>query len=165
MEEYFYIDTTGEQKGPIPPTYFLRLGINKNTLIWKSGLNDWQPAGTVPEVASYLESAPVPPPPPILPPEENPIPASSSKKPSNQLVWSLLSLAFCCLPLGFVAIFYSIKVDKLWEQGAHLEAIKASGNAKLWCILSVILGLVSEFFIGFGGLIDILFKTLILSLF
>lgn len=164
MEEYFYIDAAGQQKGPITPNNFMPLGLTADTLIWKNGMTDWQAAGTLPELTSYLHPIPVPPPLPTPPPLAYAPPRPAGKKPANYLIWSLLNLAFCCLPLGFVALHYSLKVDKLWEKGATLEAIKAAGNAKLYCLLSVIFGLVSQFFLGFSGVITILVNILIRAL-
>lgn len=65
-----------------------------------------------------------------------------SQKPDNYLVWSILVTLLCCLIGGIVAIVYSSKVDSHWNAGRYDEAIKASTNAKNWCIGSAIVGLI-----------------------
>lgn len=62
-----------------------------------------------------------------------------SKKPDNHLVWAILTTILCCLPTGIVAIVKACKVNTLWYQGLHDEAIKASEDAKKWSIYGVIL--------------------------
>lgn len=58
--------------------------------------------------------------------------------PENNLVWAILSTVLCCLPLGIVAIIKASKVDQLWYQGRHQEAIKAAEDAKKWSIYSAV---------------------------
>jgi len=58
--------------------------------------------------------------------------------PDNNLVWAILSTVLCCLPLGIVAILKASKVDQLWYQGRHQEAIKAAEDAKKWSIYSAV---------------------------
>jgi len=42
------------------------------------------------------------------------------------------------MPLGVVAIVKASKVETLWYQGRHDEAIKAAGDAKKWSIYSAV---------------------------
>lgn len=59
------------------------------------------------------------------------------RKPDNYLAWSILTTILCCLPLGIVAIIKSGKVDSLWAEGRHDEAIQTAKDAKKWCIFGV----------------------------
>ncbi len=158
MKEYYYLDAEQQQKGPIDPSDFMRLGITKNTLLWKNGMAGWQAAGMIPELALYFQAAP--PPPPAAETTMPPRPAAqgisqpTAQKPDSLLIWSILSTVLCCLPLGIVAIVYSTKVDSLWAQGAYQEAEQAAKNAKTWCILSAVLGVITgigAFFMGMLG--------------
>lgn len=158
MKEYYYLDADQQQKGPIDPSEFMRLGITKNTLLWKNGMAGWQAAGMIPELALYFQAAPPTPPPATgssgsttIPPRPAPQPAAA--KPDSLLIWSILSTVLCCLPLGIVAIVYSTRVDPLWDKGAYEEAYQAAKNAKTWCILSVVLGLVGGILAFFMGLL------------
>lgn len=75
-------------------------------------------------------SYPPPPPPNPMQPPMGGMPA----KPSNYLVWSIITTIFCCLPLGIVAIIQSTKVDSLYSTGQFPAALKASEDAKKWNI-------------------------------
>ncbi len=89
-------------------------------------------------------SYPPPPPPPgspMQPPMGGPPP-----RPSNHLVWSIITTIFCCLPLGIVAIIQSTKVDSLYTTGQYVAALKASEDAKKWNIW----GMVAAAIVGVG---------------
>lgn len=156
MEEYYYLDANRQRRGPVTPDDFLRCGITPDTLVWKNGMSDWRAAGTLPELASRFMA---PPPPPgaggiIGNPVGAPVPET---KPDNYLIWSILTTVLCCLPLGVVAIVYSAKVDNLWNSGDRAGAYDAAKNAKLFCLISVGIGLLSgiiAFFLGFIGALN-----------
>lgn len=164
MEEYYYyLDADQQQKGPISPSDFIRLGINQNTLLWKEGMADWQKAGAIPELSAYFQSTPPPPPvshagPSLQKPVQPIVPPASpvTQKPDSYLIWSILTTVLCCLPLGIVAIIYSTKVDPLWDKGQYDEAMSAAKNAKTFCILSVVLGLIGCIFAFIGGIMGAL---------
>ncbi len=59
-------------------------------------------------------------------------------KPSNNLVWAILTTIFCCLPLGVVSIVYALQVDSLWAQGLYEEARRSARNARNWALASAI---------------------------
>lgn len=63
-------------------------------------------------------------------------------KPGNFLVPAVLSTLCCCLPVGIVAIIKASKVDGLYAAGDYAGAEKAAGDAKMWTLISVGLGLV-----------------------
>jgi len=52
----------------------------------------------------------------------------------NYLVFAILATVFCCLPAGIPAIVYAAQVN------GKLQAV-ASNNAKMWCLISLGLGL------------------------
>lgn len=59
MKKYFYAE--GEQKhGPFSFDELKEKDINKETMIWFEGLNDWTPAKEIKEVKSILELNPPP---------------------------------------------------------------------------------------------------------
>ncbi|MFT3807698.1 MAG: CD225/dispanin family protein [Arenimonas sp.] len=60
----------------------------------------------------------------------------------NYLVWSILATLCCCVPGGIVAIVYSSQVNTKLAVGDLAGAIEASNNAKLWCWVSLGVGLV-----------------------
>lgn len=71
--------------------------------------------------------------------QQNPY-GPTQEQPSNYLVWSIVVTLCCSLIFGIIAIVYSSKVDGLWRTGHYDEAIRASNNAKKWCLIGVIVG-------------------------
>lgn len=68
--------------------------------------------------------------------------APAGPKPSNNLVWGILTTLFCCLPFGIVSIVFAAKVDGLWNSGQYAEANEAAGKAKTWALVSAGVGVV-----------------------
>lgn len=62
--------------------------------------------------------------------------------PPTYLVWSIVMTILCCLPFGIVAIVKSTKVESYYFQGLYAESLKASNDAKIWCIVAACAGLV-----------------------
>ena len=59
----------------------------------------------------------------------------------NYLVFAILATVFCCLPTGIPAIVYAAQVNSKLQAGDLAGAQLASKNAKLWCLISLGLGL------------------------
>src|ERR1700758_1097610 len=59
----------------------------------------------------------------------------------NYLVFAILATVFCCLPTGIPAIIYAAQVNSKLQAGDLAGAQTASNNAKIWCWVSVALGL------------------------
>ena len=60
---YYYINSAGQQAGPVPADQLAANGITANTLVWKDGMNEWTKASDVPELR-FLFDPTVPPPAP-----------------------------------------------------------------------------------------------------
>lgn len=71
-------------------------------------------------------------------PAERQVPAEPM--PDTYLLWSVLITIFCCLIPGIVAIVYSSTVSSKYYQGDLEGARRASRYAQIWCIVSVIAG-------------------------
>lgn len=67
---------------------------------------------------------------------------STSARPKNWLVESILATLFCCLPFGIVGIINAAKVNSAFDGGDVAGAMKASADAKKWTKLAFIIGLV-----------------------
>lgn len=67
----------------------------------------------------------------------------TGSRPSNYLVWAILTTVLCCIPFGIVSIVYAAKVNGLWAQGLQVEAKAASDKAKMWAIIGAVTGLLS----------------------
>lgn len=60
----------------------------------------------------------------------------------NYLVQSILVTLCCCIPGGIVAIVYAAQVNSKLAAGDYDGALKSSNNAKLWCWISLGVGIV-----------------------
>lgn len=91
MEEAWFYFEAGERRGPVTIEELvgalLSAPNSREVLVWREGMADWQPSGTVPEIQrklpSAMPSAPPPPMPPAVPravppaaPRVSPQPAS-----------------------------------------------------------------------------------------
>ncbi|WP_034221353.1 CD225/dispanin family protein [Arenimonas donghaensis] len=78
------------------------------------------------------------------PPQAAVAPGAGVRAPiPNHLVWAILVTLFCCLPGGIVAIVYAAQVDGKAAAGDYAGAQQSSDNAKLWCWISLGVGLVA----------------------
>lgn len=59
----------------------------------------------------------------------------------NYLVQAILVTIFCCLPLGVVAIVYASQVNSALAAGNYQAAMEASGKARTWSMVGLIVGL------------------------
>jgi len=133
MDSYFYLDQNGQQQGPVAANELLNYGVTRNIYVWKQGMNNWQMAGSIPELSN------------IFPPNVTPVVQPSypshfiqqPHRPDNLMVWSILVTFFCFLPTGIAAIIYSNKVDSLWALKDYDGAEQAAKNAKTWCLVSL----------------------------
>ena len=66
----------------------------------------------------------------------------------NYLVFAILATVFCCLPTGIPAIIYSAQVNSKLQAGDLAGAQAASKNAKMWCLISLGIGLASILLYG-----------------
>lgn len=178
MNDYFYIDASGQQKGPIPPSQFSMFNVSADTLVWCKGMADWQRAGSVDELKAYLDNDAndaTPPPTPgaagaagtasgapydnVYHSMGNGAPNQSMPCPPSNLVWAIVSTILCCLPTGIVAIVYACKVDNLYLMGDYQGAVEASNKARNWAIGGLIASVVFYFVyilvlfsVGFGSI-------------
>lgn len=67
---------------------------------------------------------------------------TTSARPKNWLVESILATLFCCPPLGIVGIINAAKVNSAFDAGDVNGATKASADAKKWTRITFISGIV-----------------------
>lgn len=63
--------------------------------------------------------------------------------PSTWLIWSILVTVFCCFIPGIVAIIFSSQVSSRYFAGDYEGAKRASYNAEVWIIVSVVAGVLA----------------------
>lgn len=156
MKKFYYSDGVN-QYGPFTLEELKEKNLSRNTLVWFSEMEDWKPAGEVPEFKTLFEQSP----PPLSQPEvslsgktlDSP---PSRIKPKNYLVEAILVTLFCCLPFGIAAIVNAAKVDSRYAAGDVDGAFQSSDEAKKWTYVSFWLGLVGVvlyfFMVLAGGL-------------
>lgn len=64
------------------------------------------------------------------------------QKPNNYLALAIVTTILCCLPFGIVAIVKASKVNSLYLMKEYELAEKASADAKKWCVIGIVCGLV-----------------------
>lgn len=164
-ENKYYAMFGSERRGPMSLEELRCSGITPSTPVWHPGMADWAEASALPELASFFAAAKAAPAygqqPPYQPYNQQPPyhqPASNyggnqgygmPPCPNNYLVWSILVTILCCLVGGIVALVYSSKVQTLYQQGDYDGALRASNNAKNWCIGSAVVSVVANIFIFF----------------
>lgn len=167
MEKYFYLNSKNEQVGPVSPEEFTRFGINESSMVWKHGMDNWLPAGHIPELASYLEQRQQP----II----NQVTSATAQrqqqafnvqqKPDNFMVWSILATIFCCFATGIAAIVESCRVDNYWHEGKYEESKQAMNDARKWGFISLGIGVVGYLsLVLFGPPGWLFFQLLLLTL-
>lgn len=61
--------------------------------------------------------------------------------PKTYLVFAILVTIFCCVPFGIPAIVFAAKVENYYRVGDYLMAEESSRKARMWSIISLILGI------------------------
>lgn len=79
-----------------------------------------------------------------LPPVSSVSDSQKPPMPPTYLVWAIVTTLLCCLPFGIVAIVKSSKVESYYFQGLYAESLKASNDAKIWCIVAACAGIVFD---------------------
>jgi hypothetical protein len=60
--------------------------------------------------------------------------------PPNYLAWSICNLIFCCLPLGIVALVFSVQSQSAAQRGDMAEAERTANTAKTCNMIATIGG-------------------------
>jgi hypothetical protein len=66
--------------------------------------------------------------------------------PPTYMVWAVLVTLCCCLLPGVVAIYFSAMVSSRFYARDYEGAKRASHNAEIWIIISIVLGVISAIF-------------------
>lgn len=171
MNQYFYIDVEGKQKGTFSPEGLQNEPIRKDTLVWTQGMEQWTRADEIPELQFLFAAQAVSPEVSQSPIEPSAAYAPSPSAPPMPKTWMVESILATILPfllcscifslLGIVGIVNASKVESLYRSGAYNEAQEASRQAKLWTKVAMWIGigwvilfilLIVGFFMFFGSL-------------
>lgn len=69
----------------------------------------------------------------------------------SYLICSVLTLLFCCWPLGLVALIYSLKSRSEYRNGLLSDAVSSSSIARTLNLISLILGILFYILICLGA--------------
>jgi len=89
---------------------------------------------------------------PGLPTPPQPAPAAAVPGQATVFDWlipSILSIIFCAWPLGIPALIFAIKANGSKKRGDMAAAAQQARTARLFVILSVVLGIVVWIYLGF----------------
>lgn len=98
--------------------------------------------GTPTGVGGPQQSQPYPPPQGSYPPQQSGGWGGAAVEVPNYLVQSILVTIGCCLPAGIVAIVFAAQANSKKTAGDYTGAIDAANKAKMWCWISLGVGLV-----------------------
>ena len=78
-----------------------------------------------------------------------PVTAPQSGQVFDWLIPSILTIIFCAWPLGIPALIFAIKANSAKKRGDMAVAVHSAGRARLFVILSVVIGIVVWIYLGF----------------
>lgn len=177
----WYYSNNGQQAGPVSQDQLAELFRNGTVkpfdLVWNETMTEWTPIGKVDAFASAAP-APAPAPAPASDLADSPPPISNASpflaaaapmaasphgdapsgmgEPSTYLWQAIVVTVLCCIPFGIPAIVFSTKVKPAYLAGDYAGALEASKKAKMWCIVALVVGLITNLiFVGLQFLVGI----------
>lgn len=162
MDTKYYLAINNKQEGPYSLQQLRDMNLDANTLVWYDGLDEWKKLENLPILSSQLSKTETPPSFdeekynivnnvvfPMLDKRANPtIHTECKQQPNNYLAEAIISLLFCN-PLALIAIYKSLKVNKLHSKGHIEEANRTAKQARNFAIAAAatsVLFLIFQFF-------------------
>lgn len=147
----------GNQRGPYSLDELAGAGVTPDTFVWCKEMSDWRRADEVAEICRYFRqrlagdfAAKVP---EVEDkdkrtadetfeswPEPGFHDADTSQPPRNLLLYAIAVAVACCPLTGVLAIIFSVRTNKLWQQGRREDAYEAYRKARLWTGITFFLG-------------------------
>lgn len=76
-----------------------------------------------------------------LPAEMTPEPEPDTDTPPASWLWGAIAATLlCCFLTGIIAIYFSLRSRKLWNDGKRVEAHAAARSAHIWVLASLVSG-------------------------
>lgn len=163
MEKYYMV-IDGQRVGPLPLYDLAARGLRPDTLVWRSGMQTWEPAHTLPELNSilnppeeesafgtYAEHIDITPPPSSTQPYADPQRPydgnhqSAGRQPYNWQTLAIIGIV-CgvffggCIGaiFGIIGLNYARKANRLYARNFEAEAYQANMTAKTMTIISLV---------------------------
>ena len=115
METKYFIAVGGQQQGPYTIDELRSMEIYADTLVWKSGMPDWQPASAVEELSGIVRTPSTPPQP------EPPLPMSGGAAPVKRCFLRRHRGWF--IALGILIVLCGVMALTNPDRKAHTDAI------------------------------------------
>ena len=146
---YYYINSSGQQAGPVPANQLAANGVTGETLVWKAGMSQWTKAAEVAELQfMFGTQRPYQPQNQGYQPQQNT--GTVQRKPDNHMVMAVICTICCCLPLGAYSIYCAAQVDGAFRGGQYDKAEEWAQKAKKWATWG---------FVG-GAIVNILYMLI-----
>lgn len=140
MNQYFYIDADGKQKGTYSIDELKYENIRRDTLVWTQNMEQWKRAEEVDELRFLFDER-------IAPPPTAPAASESQQVEPMPKNWILESILVTILPfilcgsflslIGIVAIVYATQVESHYNRGDYSKSLEASRLAGRWTRISL----------------------------
>lgn len=121
----WYIIFNGQQVGPLSADQLSSYGLNTDSMVWHEGMSDWMRAGSVPELAIYLNVGTQAP--------QTPYPNSYMPNEKSKVAAGVLAILLGGLGVqyfylgkiggGFITILLTIVTCGLWEILTFVQGI------------------------------------------
>lgn len=114
----YYVIISGQQLGPVDESQLLGMGVTPSTMVWRNGMVQWQPAGSLPELAHLFGSIP--------PPMPGQWPGAIAG-----LVLGICSIYFCAPVIGLLLGYFGLLVTKDSYKAYQINPMQYSGGGVL----------------------------------
>ena len=114
----YYAIINGQQVGPVGESQLLGIGVTPGTMVWRAGMVQWQPAGSLPELAHLFGNAP--------PPMPGQWPGAIAG-----LVLGICSIYFCAPVVGLLLGYFGLLVTKDSYKAYQTNPTQYSGGGVL----------------------------------
>lgn len=155
--DYYFINPSNEQVGPLSLSQLAESGITGDTLVWHEGMSAWTKAGDIQEVAIVLQGGSA-----VAPdaPEANMPPVPESREGIDYIpdapvcaigkaVWGLVlgTLAWfypllIVAPFGILGIVFNVVAYNWYKKGNYELATRFERKAHTFARVALILGIV-----------------------
>ncbi len=127
--EKYYLAKKGQAE-PIGPFSLLALQsmakagmLSADYLYAVDGMPTWEPITTLPGLPTVK-------------------PAYKGSRPASHVVLSVLLTCGCFPPTALIAVYYALKVDRLYDAGDVAAARGSADTAAMWCMITLFCGVV-----------------------
>ncbi|MBR5102766.1 MAG: DUF4339 domain-containing protein, partial [Muribaculaceae bacterium] len=138
----YYIIENGMQIGPLSEDQLQSHVITPSTPVWTNGMPQWTNAGQVPELAQFIQAAPVyqTPQAPAYQPQavgQGEVPPRSN----SHLALAIVACVIGGLFFGLASLILAIKSKAAYGRKDYVRARRLGKHALIWGIIGLVLGI------------------------